>query len=206
MSFSVDENLSNISLDVLGLPNETDENKDAREKKNKQKQARRNRARHREEEMERYQSACREVERKRLEDEAAHQQRLEDKMRNRERGEREGVLASASRNLEADFMKLLGTGYFGGHRVINPGTNRRRGIFLDSKIPVQTLGKIFTHGQFLPCRLEAEGNFSASVTRKYIRSLSICCCHVSYAYRSIDYHYTTLFQQRYIHKIAENII
>lgn len=106
MSFSVDENLSNISLDVLGLPNETDKNKPTREKKNKQNQALRNCARHRKEEMERYQSTCREVERKCLEDEAAHQQCLEDKTRNREHGEHEGVLASASRNLEADFMEV----------------------------------------------------------------------------------------------------
>jgi hypothetical protein len=63
--------------------------------------------------MERYQATCQEVEHKFLEDEVAHQQRLEDKRRNQERNERDGVLASASRNLDDDFMEIV------GHKVYN---------------------------------------------------------------------------------------
>jgi hypothetical protein len=63
--------------------------------------------------MERYQATCQEVEHKFLEDEEAHKQRLEDERRNQERNERDGVLASSSRNLDDDFMEIV------GHKVYN---------------------------------------------------------------------------------------
>jgi hypothetical protein len=58
-----EETLCKISPDPAALDGETDEQKAARQRKNRARQARRNRTQHRKEEWERYQVACHEVER-----------------------------------------------------------------------------------------------------------------------------------------------
>jgi hypothetical protein len=67
------ETLSNISSDTLAPNGETDEQKAARERKNKAQQPRRNRARHCKEEWERYEAAYCDVEQQRLAAEAAYE-------------------------------------------------------------------------------------------------------------------------------------
>ena len=67
-----------ISLDTAPPNEETNEQKTAREKKNKAQQARRNYAQHRKEEWQQYQSACRDVEQRCLATEAAYEQCLQD--------------------------------------------------------------------------------------------------------------------------------
>jgi hypothetical protein len=70
-----EETESNISPDALALNKETDEQRIARERKNKARQVRSNRARHRNEEWERYEAACPDVEQWHLAMEAAYEQR-----------------------------------------------------------------------------------------------------------------------------------
>jgi hypothetical protein len=67
-----EETESNISLDALAPNEETDEQRMARERKNKARQVRCNRACHRKEEWERYEAACRDIEQQCLAAEAAY--------------------------------------------------------------------------------------------------------------------------------------
>ena len=105
-----EETLSDISPDTAPPNEETDEQKTTRERKNKARQARHNRAQHHREEWQRYQSACRDVERRCLVAEAAYEQHLRDEAE-RQCQDRDVVRASASRNLEPEFMEVA------SHRV-----------------------------------------------------------------------------------------
>lgn len=109
---SSDESESNISPDAQPILNETDEQRIAREKKNKTRQGRRYRARHRKEAQLRYISAMAEYERQMLEREAEDEQLREDERRRRERRERESHIAESSRKLELEFMIV------GGHKML----------------------------------------------------------------------------------------
>jgi hypothetical protein len=71
-----EETESNISPNALPPNGETDEQRMARERKNKARQVQRKRARHRKKEWERYEASCRDVEQRRLAVEAAYEQRL----------------------------------------------------------------------------------------------------------------------------------
>ncbi|CAD6340257.1 unnamed protein product [Miscanthus lutarioriparius] len=102
-----DEALSDISPDTVPPNGETNEQKTAREKKNNAQQAWCNRAQHPKEEWQWYQSACRDVERRRLAVEAAYE-RLWDEEAERQCQDHDAARASASRNLEPEFMEVAG--------------------------------------------------------------------------------------------------
>ena len=70
------EALFDISPDTAPPNGETDEQKTARERKNRAQQAQRNHTQHRKEEWQWYQLACRDIERWRLAVEAAYEQHL----------------------------------------------------------------------------------------------------------------------------------
>jgi hypothetical protein len=73
-----EETESNISLDAPAPNREIDEQRMARERKNKARQVQCNHAHHRKEEWAWYEAACRDVEQRRLAVEAAYEQRLHD--------------------------------------------------------------------------------------------------------------------------------
>ena len=106
-----EEALSDISSYTAPPNGETNEQRTAREKKNRARQARCNYAQHCREEGQWYQWACQDVERRHLATEAAYEQRLRDKELERQRQDRDAVRASASRNLEPEFLEVA------GHRV-----------------------------------------------------------------------------------------
>ena len=106
-----EEALSDNSPDTAPPNGEIDEQRTAREKKNKARQIRRNCAQHRREEWERYQSACRDIKRRCLAVEAAYEQHLRDEEAERQCQDHDAIRASASCNLEPEFMEVA------GHRI-----------------------------------------------------------------------------------------
>jgi len=95
-----------------------DEQNMARKRKNRARQARRNRTQHCRDEWQWYQSAYRDIERQRLAVEALYEHRLWDEEAEQHRQDRDAIRASASRNLELEFMEVA------GHRVfITPYAN-----------------------------------------------------------------------------------
>ena len=95
-----------------------DEQNMARKRKNRARQARRNRTQHRRDEWQWYQSTYRDIKRHRLAVEAVYEHRLRDEEAEQHRQDRDAIRASASRNLELEFMEVA------GHRVfITPYAN-----------------------------------------------------------------------------------